>query len=558
MTGIVAGGAALTGVALGWWGAVIIGLLTFAMPAIWARRPRWTLCAIALAAVVLGAWRAETVRPLTQIDRDIQGAPSGVVVTAPDLTGQRQSFAVELPTEPGLVANRLSPRVCVTAGPVPVVRLGDTVQALGEVEYPEDQPMGRRAAMSARGCMASVYATSIRILGSSPSMLRGLADLRTQLGAALRQAAPGDAGVLLSGLVTGDDEGFSRQRRDAFIRTGTTHLTAVSGSNLALVAGILATIGSATIGRHRGLWQLVTILGVWAYALVSGAHPPAVRAAIVATAAVLAFSVGRRPDYVTLIVLAAGAMVVVEPRQIESLGFRLSVAASLALVLVLTRLMATDRTSRLAAVLTATVAAQLATLPVLLPAFGTISLTSVPANIIAAPLVAIAMPLAALAAITGLIFPPLAEVIAAPAALAATALIRAVDLLGTPEVYVKVGVPPLPAAVAIAATAAVVLLLIAGSASRRLHLFEHQLDTSSRASMRVRTDQSQGIEFARQPEAAQEPLPTATNIEPLASSALLVSREDPLDSLAADSNYAVEDPAGEEVGHELADKRQPR
>src|SRR5215218_5407169 len=230
MTGIAAGAAALIGVALGRWGVVIFALLTVAMLAIRPSRPRSGLCAVALAAVVLGAWRAETVRPLTQIDRDVQGVPSAIVVTAPDVTGQRQSFAVELPSEPGMPANGLSARVCVTSGPVPVVRLGDIVQALGEVEYPEDQPMGRRAAMSARGCMASVYATSIRILGSSPSMLRGLADLRTQLGAALRQAAPGDAGVLLSGLVTGDDEGFSRQRRDAFIRTGTTHLTAVSGS----------------------------------------------------------------------------------------------------------------------------------------------------------------------------------------------------------------------------------------------------------------------------------------------------------------------------------------
>jgi len=558
MTGIAAGAAALIGVALGRWGVVIIALLTVAMLAIRPSRPRWALCAVALAAVVLGAWRAETVRPLTQIHRDVQGVPSAIVVTAPDVTGQRQSFAVELPSEPGMPANGLSARVCVTAGPVPVVRLGDIVQAIGEVDYPEDLPMGRRAAMSARGCMASVYATSIRILGSSPSTLRGLADLRTQLGAALRQAAPGDAGVLLSGLVTGDDEGFSRERRDAFVRTGTTHLTAVSGSNLALVAGILATIGSATIGRHRGLWQFVTILGVWAYAVVSGAQPPSVRAAIVATGAVLAFSVGRRPDYVTLIVLAAGAMVVVEPRQIELLGFRLSVAASLALVLVLTRLMATDRTSPLAAVLTATVAAQLATLPVLLPAFGTISLTSVPANIVAVPLVAIAMPLAALAAITGLICPPLAEVIAAPAGLAATALIRAIDVLGAPQTYVKVGVPPLPAAAAIAATAVVVLFLIAGSASRMLHPFAHQWDTSSRASTRVRTDQSQRTEYGRQPEAAQEPLPVANIIEPLSSSPLLVSREDPLDSLAADPDYAVEDPASEEVGHELADKRQAR
>ena len=122
-------------------------------------------------------------------------------------------------------------------------------------------------------------------------------------------------------------------------------------------------------------------------------------------------------------------MVLVQPRQIESLGFRLSVVASLALVLVLNGLTARDRTSRLSLVLTATVAAQLATLPVLLPVFGTVSLMSVPANIVAVPLAAVAMPLAALAAIAGSFSPPLGEVIAAPAILAATAVIGSVDAL---------------------------------------------------------------------------------------------------------------------------------
>ena len=555
MTGIAAGAAALIGVALGRWGVVIIALLTVAMLAIRPSRPRWDLCAVAFAAVVLGAWRAETVRPLTQIDRDVQGVPSAIVVTAPDVTGQRQSFAVELPSEPGMPADGFSARVCVTAGPVPVVRLGDIVQAIGEVDYPEDLPMGRRAAMSARGCLASVYATSIRILGSSPSTLRGLAYLRTQLGAALRQAAPGDAGVLLSGLVTGDDEGFSRERRDAFVRTGTTHLTAVSGSNLALVAGILATIGSATIGRHRRLWQLVMIIGVWAYALVSGGQPPSVRAAIVAIAAVLAFRVGRRPDYLTLIVLAAGAMVVVEPGQIDSLGFRLSVAASFGLVLVFTGLTALDGMSPLARVLTASVVAQLATLPVLLPAFGTISLTSIPANIIAVPLVAIAMPLAAVAAIAGLIWPPLGEAIAAPAALAATGLIRTIDVLGAPEAYVSVGVPPLPAAAVIAATATLLLLVIAGSAFWEVHPLRRDGAMSSNGSTRAETDPSHRAKYSIQPEAAEEPLPVVGNTNPLASLVLGLTREDPLDSLTAHLDDAVHNPAGEHVGHELADNR---
>jgi competence protein ComEC len=408
-------------------------------------------------------------------------------VTPPNLTGERQSFVVAIPGVPGLPAQGDSVRICVMAAPVPVVRLGDTLQATGTMESLADLPIGVRAALTARGCVGSLYATSIQVLGEAPSLLRGLADFRTQLDTALREAAPGDAGVLLAGLVTGDDDGFSTARSDAFIRTGTTHLTAVSGSNLALVAGILATIGSATVGSHRRLWQLVTIIGVWAYALISGAQPPSVRAAIVAIAAVLAFRFGRRPDYVTLIMLAAGMMVVVEPGQIDSLGFRLSVAASLGLVLVFAGLTALNGMSPLARVLTATVAAQLATLPVLLPAFGTISLTSIPANIIAVPLVAIAMPLAALAAIVGLLSPPLGEVIVAPAALAATALIRTIDVLGAPEAYVSVGVPPLSAAAAIAATATLLILVIAGGAFRDVQPLWRERTKSSNGSTRAGT-----------------------------------------------------------------------
>ena len=218
MTGIVAGAAALIGVALGWWGAVIVTLLAVIFLAVGPNRPSWAMCVVALAAVVVGAWRAETVPRPAQIERAVQGAPSAVVVTAPDLTGERQSFVVTMPGRPGLPAHGESVRICVMAAPVPVVRLGDTLQARGTVKSVADLPMGVRAALTARGCVASLYATSIQVLGASPGLLRGLADLRTQLDTALRRSAPGDAGVLLAGLVTGDDDGFSTARSDAFIR----------------------------------------------------------------------------------------------------------------------------------------------------------------------------------------------------------------------------------------------------------------------------------------------------------------------------------------------------
>jgi competence protein ComEC len=554
MTGIVAGTAAIVGVALGWWGALIVALISVIALAIGSSRPPWAIYAVGIVAVVLGAWRADTQATTGEIGHLYQDARSAIIVSAPVFTGQRQYFSVEPTIDDGSSHTHPPARICVTADPMPIVHLGDAVELHGALEVAADLSIRNRAAISIRGCGGSLYAESMHITNSSASAERVVADLRTGLGTVLRRSAPGDAGVLLSGLVTGDDDGFSPERKNAFIRTGTTHLTAVSGSNLALLAGILATAGGATIGRHRAAWQMLTIVGIWVYALVSGTQSPSLRAAIVATAAVAAFRVGRRPDFMTLILLAAGAMVLVQPRQIEALGFRLSVVASLALVLVLTPLQARSRTSWLSFVLTATVAAQLATLPVLLPAFGTVSLMSVPANIVAVPLAVIAMPLAALAAIAGSFWPPLGEVIAAPANLAATALIRSVDVLAAPQAYVGIGVPPQPAAVAIAVTVSILLLLIAGNEFRDTLRSLTKKTAVCQASATAHTSLTDRVAHPSQQDATVRLLPDSGSIEFLPSSSLFIfSGEDSLDVSTADPGHAVRHPAAEEVGHRLGD-----
>jgi hypothetical protein len=238
-------------------------------------------------------------------------------------------------------------------------------------------------------------------------------------------------------------------------------------------------------------------------------------------------------------------MVLVQPEQIETLGFRLSVVASLALVLVLTDLTARDRTSRLSFVLTATVAAQLATLPVLLPAFGTVSLMSVPANIIAVPLAAIAMPLAALAAIAGSFWPPLGEVTAAPAILAATALIRSVDLLAEPDAYVSLGVPPLPAAAVIAATVSILVLLIAGNEFRGLFRFRPKGTAGCRVPTIAHIPEIERVAHPGQLDANGDLLAIASAIESLPASApLIFAGEDLSGAAAADPGDAVHDSAG--------------
>lgn len=526
MTGIAAGAGALTGAALGWWGAAAVAAAAMAyLLAAGRDRIVVAVCLIAVVAAVAGAWRSTARVAPTGSGVVVDLRDPGTVAAAPIIAGQRQHLVVAFgdSDDRGGVARR----VCVTAGVFPQVGVGDKVRVRGGLREARDVALAHRAFLASRGCGSSMFAESMTVIESRSSLARGLADVRSRLGEALRLAAPGDAGVLLSGLVTGDDAGFSRARQEAFNSTGTTHLTAVSGSNLALVAGMLAAIGGATVGRRRAGWQIVTVGGVWAYAAISGAEAPALRAAIVASAAILAFRFGRRPDFVTLVVLAAGAMALLDPGRVESLGFRLSIAASLALALVLPTLMARGRGAGVAAVVAATAAAQIATLPFLLPVFGAVSLTSVPANIIAAPLAAVAMPLAGLAGLAGLLWQPMAEPLAAPAILAANALIAAVDHLGAPGAYVRVGAPPLMATIASAAMAAALLAALARSpkiGKERLHL---------------------------RPRATEE-----STLKALPAPATLVfARENPAHALGAHLDDAKKNPAGEEDGHEVADVR---
>lgn len=463
MIGIALGLACLAGAAFGWPMVIALGLVAATVAVSGARSGgRWWL-AVAVVAAVAGAWRSAPARPVAAPAwAGVAEEVVGVVAAAPVATGRWQRFSVEVETyRQGDAWRPGGGRVCVAAGPYPIVSLGDRVRLTGAPRRIDDGSAANRAFLRSRGCGATMFARGAVVERTGSGWRRAVAGFRRGLTATLRRAAPGDAGALLSGLVTGDDHALSGARDDAFVATGTSHVTAVSGSNLALLVVVLSTAGGLLgVGRHVG-WQALVVAGVWGYAVLVGLEPPAVRAALVATGVVLAARFGRRADVVTLIVLAAAAMVLVRPDDLWSLSFRLSFAASLALAVVAAPPEVAPREGLLLPALIATLAAQLATLPVLLPVFGTVSLVGVPANLLIAPAVAVAFPLAALAALVGVVSYPLAEAIAFPARLAAEAILRVVDALGEqPRAVQAIGELPPAAGVLVGAGVALVLAAV--------------------------------------------------------------------------------------------------
>ena len=190
--------------------------------------------------------------------------------------------------------------------------------------------------------------------------------------------------ALLAGLTLGDDRAQPAELTADFRASGLTHLLAVSGQNLVL---ILAVAGPLL--RRLRLWPrfLVAVGLVAAFAFLTRFEPSVVRASFVAVVALWATTSGRPSGGLRHLALAVCGLLVVDPLLTRSIGFRLSVAACLGVLLLAPPIIGRLPGPRwVREALGMTAGAQLAVAPVLVPTFGAMPLAALPANVAAAPL----------------------------------------------------------------------------------------------------------------------------------------------------------------------------
>lgn len=284
-----------------------------------------------------------------------------------------------------------------------------------------------------QGASAIGYANEAEVVADGDSWLKGLLMyIRRTLADRFESVLAGDTGALASGIVTGDDSGLEDSAREAFLRTGTSHITAVSGSNVAMLLALWNLVVRPGRFRRMALVQVAIIVTIWLYAVLVGLEPPAVRAALVASLALLAMRSGRQPDPMTLLFLASGILVVWDPRATGMVSFWLSFVASAALVSRLPSEPQAGWASGARALRSGVVFAYLGTLPVVLAVFGTWSVSAIIANALLAPLMAAAFPLTFALGFMLLVVPEVAIVLAwAPGILLDVALLIVHGLSGS-------------------------------------------------------------------------------------------------------------------------------
>ncbi len=458
MTGIGVGLALLAGGFGGWPGVAATAVVAVALA-----RTRIALIVVVVALAALAAWRVSTVDP-PRLPETLIAEPGWTMVVASfPMTRERGlSFDAVIRDADGREWS-----VWVISRGSTDVTYGDTIYGEGTLEDRHDIQPGFAGYLRGRGASGSAYLSWHTVAMPGSGLFHGVDGARQAAAHALRDAVPGDAGALLAGLVVGDDGRLSAGADDEFRRAGLSHLTAISGSNLAFVVGIVLAAGAFAGGRVRTAFLFLAAGSAWGYALFVGLMPPAMRSALAVTGMAGGRIAGRTPDLVTLTLLAGGAQVLVRPRDAMSISFQLSLAASMGLAIALGRYPRPTRRGMLLDLLAATVVAQIATLPIIAGGFGQLSITAIAANVLAGPVVAIAFPLGIVAALLLPVVPPLGEGFAALAGLFADLVLAIAHVFGAP--WAQVTLPELgDAGTSALFVLAFLVLLVAGSERRLL------------------------------------------------------------------------------------------
>lgn len=219
-----------------------------------------------------------------------------------------------------------------------------------------------------------------------------------------------DASFVL-GLLIGDTGGVPREVVGDFRATGTSHVLAVSGYNVSLVANFAFGLFAFCLLRRKSAAVAVAAF-VTVFALLSGAGAPAVRAALMGGAAVAASLLGRRNAGWQPLLLVAAVMLALDPLAAASdVGFRLSFAAVVGMRAFgkpfAKRLGWLPESFGIRSACAETLSATVATLPIELHDFGLLPIAALPVNMLIVPLVPLATATGALTLALGALWSPL-------------------------------------------------------------------------------------------------------------------------------------------------------
>jgi competence protein ComEC len=375
------------------------------------------ILAVAAAALVGGVrfaeWENQPPIPLSMYlgqELDITGQVSSV--PEPRLTTSQ--FRVDVES-----ANSMSTQgaVLVTASQYADWVPGDRVRLKGKLdEAPVFDTFDYRGYLARQGIAGTMFFPDIAWLGSERTLERHITTVRLELERAMERALPEPEASLATGITLGRDSTIPRDLYDDYRRSGLAHIIAVSGANVAILAGFIFVVATPLVGvRFAAIPAGVMVA---CYVLLAGASETVVRAGIMSGILLVALWMGRQQSGLSALGAAAIIMTAVKPSLAASVGFQLSLAATAAIIVFTPwlhywtfRLLGFAGMERLVPrwlqlVFALTLAAWIGTLPLLWGTFGEVSIVSPVSNLVVEPVFAFAFVLSLIAGFAGWLYEP--------------------------------------------------------------------------------------------------------------------------------------------------------
>lgn len=259
---------------------------------------------------------------------------------------------------------------------------------------------------------------AVTAAGGTDRVHSALLLVRQRLTAVVERFVPAPEAGLGAGLIFGGDDLLSIDTATAFRRVGLTHIIAVSGYNLAIIAEVLIIVGLA-IGLWRKQAMVFAGVGVFVFLVAIGWPASAARAGLMVSVLFVAAAFGRLSRSVNGLLLVAALMLVWNPLFLRyDIGFQLSFLATLAILLAAPfhgRLLRREFFGRsMVEIVLVTLSVEVLVTPIILAQFGTFSVVSILANMLVLPTVPFAMFAVFVTAVVGSVMPWLGSIVAFP------------------------------------------------------------------------------------------------------------------------------------------------
>ncbi|NWG21848.1 MAG: ComEC family competence protein [Chloroflexi bacterium] len=398
----------------------------------WALRdsPRLRLVLLMCCAAALGGARlvAADVPILPQSIRlfNDRGEVSirGIVTEDPRrlADGQRLVLATDSVRAGGSIWRPAEGLVLVTLPRYPERSYGDRLELTGKLTTPRaaarPEAFDYQVYLARRGIFTLMKPERSRRIaaGQGNPVLAALLGVRDQARRVLLHELPEPQAALAVGILLGLQSSIPDDVLEHFSITGTSHILVISGWNITIISAALYSVADGMkLARRKAFWAI--LVTIWLYTMFVGATPTVIRAAVMGSIVVLGQRLERPAHAWTTLFAACWAMTLWNPQTLWDMGFQLSALATASLfaygkgteaLLVRTPLRA-GWLDWAREALTATLAAQILALPLILYAFGNLSIIAPLANVAMLPMVPSAMLFGALALLGGMIWLPLGQ-----------------------------------------------------------------------------------------------------------------------------------------------------